>query len=240
MWKLLQPPFEVAVGAEVLDDDAFFVNLLSKNYYVSQVRILKCIVSEHRRREGDLKTFDAVCAAIHFRLGWLDFDEVFGALNVLNGLFDACDDEFMSEKLATNVFATHLQKMVQNKRFWKVTQLSVLMLSELCSNNEVVRQWIVTQCGGALFEIGEWCKQNPSCSPGDRGRDRDRKQKSNHRKPRNHKQSNHNQSNVQFWKFEPHFQDKKQAQSWRQRATAKVQSCKNQSLVQAFETINKR
>jgi len=219
---------------QLLNDAPFLRSLIARDYFVSQVHIVRAVVAANSAR-GDLRCFETVTKAIHLRLSWLDFYEVWGALNVFNGLFDAAHDELLAEKLQGGVFRTHLQKMVANLRYFQLSKVSILLLSQLCSNNEVVRAWIHEHCFGELEAIGEWCQKHKKFSHSGGGGGRGRNRRGQQQQPQ-----------VAFYRQLKHFEGKEKGEMmrWKKEMNAKV-NLKNlangqESLVQAFNAINRR
>mmetsp|Transcript_51794 Transcript_51794/g.82622 ORF Transcript_51794/g.82622 Transcript_51794/m.82622 type:complete len:1123 (-) Transcript_51794:111-3479(-) len=209
----------------------FLRQVMCKNYCVSQVQIVKRIVAENTN-ESDLKLFNQVIEVIHRRMAWLDYYDVFAALNVFNALFEGDDDDVKLAKLNTNCCRVHLQKILSNSKYWKLTQVSVLMLAKLCENM-MVRGWITQSCPAELHDVDSWCKKNNKAPTG-------RNRQSN--RNRNYRSS---QANVQFYRVQPEFNEKDAKQrlnEWRNRVSSKVKladaGISNESLPAAMKTIS--
>merc|ERR1711879_494800 len=184
-------------GPSNLNNDASLRSLIARDYGVPQVDVIKFVVKQNSRSD-DLECFSKVCQMIHLRLGWLDFYEVWGALHIFNGLFDDNNDVLIAEKLATGCFKTHLTKMVQNLKYFQLSKISILLLAELCKNNDLVRHYIQTECYSQLEDIGAFCttfnKYNPN-QRGGGGGGRNRRQQQN-------------QPKIKFYRQEKYFEDK--------------------------------
>ena len=221
-------------GASSLYDDAFLRSLIARDYYVSQVHIVKLVVQQHTT-DNDLECFNKICGMIHLRMSWLDFYEVWGALNIFNGLFDDPNDALITDKLNTGCFKTHLDKIVRNLEYYQLSKISILLLSELCRNNMMVRAWIQNECWSELQQIEKWCEENNNFNPNQRGGGRNRRQKQIARK-------------IKFYRQEKYFEDKdkQQMSRWKKEMNQKItfkhlsSTAREESLVQAFEAINRR
>eukprot|EP01084_Bolivina_argentea_P141010 247818_1 len=127
---------------KLFSDKLFCRQLISKNYNESQVNVICEIVKQNIINDNNFDVFNMIIEFIHLRLAWLDFHEVYAALHIFNQLFNDNNDPFIQEKLQTQCLTQHLQKIVFNLKCWKLTQISLALLAELCNENILVRSWM--------------------------------------------------------------------------------------------------
>ncbi len=66
-------------------------------------------------------------------------------------------DEFIQQKLQTNCLKGYVKTLYNNLDYWKITQLSLTFLAELCEQKSLVSQWIHPKESGVdqyLKQIG--------------------------------------------------------------------------------------
>merc|ERR1712130_78060 len=132
----------------------------------------------------------------------------------------------MGEKLATQCLQTHVKKIIQQFGFYQLTKVSILVLSDLCKNNALVRSWIQQNCFSQLEQIRHWCRENKKF----------KNNASNQRNNRNNNRrySNNQGSNIKFYRYLPQYEDKNRNEKlnkWKKKVQNKVLLGSNQNLM---------
>eukprot|EP01083_Nonionella_stella_P218749 784141_1 len=157
MWRLIQMNTDNE-RYKSLNNETFCRALIAREYCESQMKIIEYIVRHNTANTGSLDCFHRVIQMVDLRMQYLDFYDVYGALNVLNRLF--VDEAYLSEKLKTECIKYHLQRIIANQRYWKLMQVSLLCLSDLCKSNLVVQAWICENCFRELEQLAAWVQKN--------------------------------------------------------------------------------
>ena len=234
LWQIICINKENKNMIKKLNDKIFLTSLIAKDYCVNQVNIVRFIANEN------IESFKKIIEIIHRRMAWLDFYDIFGALHIFNGLFDNENDTSFDEK--SHCLITHLQKIVSNNRYWKITAISIQLLSQLCKNNILVKSFIQNHCFQQLDQLKMWCQKNKKFNNNNNRSSNNRNNRNNRNYRNNY--NNNQQQNIKFYRNEPEFNEKdakQRRQSWINFTNDKIRMVQlDSNLQKAFNIINKR